>query len=567
MRDVREPARAAPVWPRVARRACAAAALLFVAALQVHALDDGDTWWHLASGRRIATTHSVAHVDPFSYTAPGAPWINRQWLFELAAYGAWRAGAATGVALAAGACFLAGFAAMYATARRRLPAWAAGLVVFLAANAAIERFTARPEAVTFCLLAAYVWALDAGRVGAGVVLALLAAQVVWANSHALSVLGVAVLGRALVGSVLARRTRDVLPLAIATAGAAAAELATPFGLAGALFPLRLLGVLRGGEVTSAPIVEHRPTALGELSPTAAAGLVALLVLAGLALLLSYRRWRPFEVILAGAFVWLAFVARRNVALVGPAVVPLIASGLAPALGAVRRRAAIIGAVASALALGIVLATAGVVSGRYYDAARLTRTFGVGESPLTPARAVDFLEARHAGARLFNDDGYGGYLLWRGRPVFIDGRLQVYPAAVYAQYQGVLDDPASFPALAARWDIGAAILFHPAPGRLELARAIARLPGWGVAYLDAGAVVLVSGHDGGSPLGLRAPPAAGTTRDEVLLRYQRGRAALYLLGRDGAAAAADDFREALRLSPAFDDARVGLEAAERVLRGG
>jgi len=59
-------------------RAAAAAAFCFVVALQVHRLDDSDTWWHLASGRLIAELGSVPRSDPFSYTAEGAPWINRQ---------------------------------------------------------------------------------------------------------------------------------------------------------------------------------------------------------------------------------------------------------------------------------------------------------------------------------------------------------------------------------------------------------------------------------------------------------------------------------------------------------
>jgi hypothetical protein len=71
------------VWDAWAGRAAAAAALLFVVTLQVHRLDDADTWWHLASGRLIAASGAVPASDPFSYTAEGAPWLNRQWLFEV----------------------------------------------------------------------------------------------------------------------------------------------------------------------------------------------------------------------------------------------------------------------------------------------------------------------------------------------------------------------------------------------------------------------------------------------------------------------------------------------------
>src|SRR5207249_995206 len=99
--------------------------------------------------------------------------------------------------------------------------------------------------------------------------------VLWANAHALSVMGILAIGAELIGSAAGlwlplpvgwrsasrREPRMVAWLAVTAAGAAAAEVATPFGVPGALFPLRLLGVLRGKEVTSLPIVEHRPTAL------------------------------------------------------------------------------------------------------------------------------------------------------------------------------------------------------------------------------------------------------------------------------------------------------------------
>jgi hypothetical protein len=169
------------------------AAGLFVAALQIHRLDDVDTWWHLATGRLIAARGALPAVDPFSYTAAGAPWINRQWLFELGLYGLWRLGGPQAVILGTGALFVAAFACAWRLARRHLPAWAAAIIVFLAAEAAVERFTARPEAATLCLLAVELLLLD-GRLTRGKAVALALLQLLWANVHALSVLGLVPLG-------------------------------------------------------------------------------------------------------------------------------------------------------------------------------------------------------------------------------------------------------------------------------------------------------------------------------------------------------------------------------------
>lgn len=568
------------------------AVLVVVAALQVHRLDDSDTWWHLASGRLIADTGTVVRGDPFSFSAPDAPWVNRQWLFEVGLYGLWVLGGAAAVALGCGALYLGAFAAAWRLARRRLPGWAAGVVVLLGALAAVERFTARPEAVTLCLLAAYLLVLD-GRVGWRQVALLVALQVVWANCHALSILGVGVVGLALAGTLASRwlplpagwiaasrRTPDAKRrLGVALAGCAVAEACTPFGLEGAVFPLRLLTVIRGQDATSFGIVEHRPTVLGELSPVAAFALVALVVLAAGAAVVSIRRWRLSSLLTAATFVALGTMARRNVALVGLGVLPFVAEGFGPLLrplAGVRRLAP---ALNVALAVAALVLAGWVVRGTFYQSMRMTRAFGLGESRLLfSAGAVDWLQANAPDARVFNDDLLGGWLLWRAWPerrVFFDGRLQMYPPALYEEYEAALADAASFAALAGRRDIGAVILHHPAPGRLELAGAISRMPGWRIGYLDGGAIVLV--RDGqptstvegvaGPVSAVEAPGAAGVLEavvaplrvpvEEAVTHYQRGRALLWLWGPRVAPLARADFEAALARWPQFEAPATGL----------
>src|SRR5262249_44805102 len=223
-----------------------------------------------------------------------------------------------------------------------------------------------------------------------------------------------------------------------------------------------------------------------------------------------------------------------------------------------------------------------VTGGYYQDAHLTRAFGLGESLLLfPAGAVDFLEREAPGARVLNDDGQGGFILWRAFPprqVFVDGRLQVYPPATWADYQRVLDDPASFPDVAARWDVTAGLLPHPAPGGREPAPGMARWGGGRVASLGGGAVgPLADGSPAAPPAGATGPlPAIATFGVARLLEraiaplrpdaeaatshYQRGRALLGVFGRGGAAAARADFEAALRLRPDFEMAAEGRRVA-------
>src|SRR5262249_4435039 len=152
----------------------------------------------------------------------------------------------------------------------------------------------------------------------------------------------------------------------------------------------------------------RATALAELSPAAARGLIVLVALAILAAVSSLRRWRLSHVAQAVAFVVLAWMARRNVALLGFGVLPLVAVGPAPAIaamaGGLGARRGLRPVRAIGLALVFLHATARVVTGGYYEDARLTRAFGLGESLLLfPSGAVDFLQREAPAARVLNHD--------------------------------------------------------------------------------------------------------------------------------------------------------------------
>src|SRR5262249_31712327 len=176
---------------------------------------------------------------------------------------------------------------------------------------------------------------------------------------------------------------EIMRIAVAAAGAALAETATPFGLTGAVYPLGLLSLIHGSDLRSLTLVGHPAASLAQLSPAAAAGFAAIVALTALAAVVSLRRWRLQHVACAAAFVTLALMARRNVALLGLGVLPLLASGLQPAVVGLNEwlggRRGARPALSGALALFFVFETTRVVTGRYYDDAHLTRAFGMGQS--------------------------------------------------------------------------------------------------------------------------------------------------------------------------------------------
>ncbi|MBN8936131.1 MAG: hypothetical protein J0I13_07520, partial [Rhizobiales bacterium] len=66
-------------WPM----AVAAIGYLLLLVLGSHLLNDPDTHWQIAVGNWILAHRDVPHVDTFSDTMAGAPWISSQWLAQV----------------------------------------------------------------------------------------------------------------------------------------------------------------------------------------------------------------------------------------------------------------------------------------------------------------------------------------------------------------------------------------------------------------------------------------------------------------------------------------------------
>lgn len=49
-------------------------------------LADPDIWWHMRTGEWIVQHHAIPHVDPFSASTLGRPWVDYCWLFDLGSH-------------------------------------------------------------------------------------------------------------------------------------------------------------------------------------------------------------------------------------------------------------------------------------------------------------------------------------------------------------------------------------------------------------------------------------------------------------------------------------------------
>ncbi len=74
--------------------------------------------------------------------------------------------------------------------------------------------------------------------------------------------------------------------------------------------------------------------------------------------------------------------------------------------------------------------------------RLVRSISLDFRAPHPVRAVEFLRKNRIAGKVFNDEKFGGFLIWTSYPdlkPFIDGR-QVYPERYFEDYLGVMRDP-------------------------------------------------------------------------------------------------------------------------------
>jgi hypothetical protein len=435
--------------------------LLFAAIFSMAAVPplDPDLWWHLANGRLMVSTGSIPHVDAYSFSAAGHPWVMHEWLADLAMYLLFqRGGLPLLVAVFAGIVTAAAVCLFVLLRRTGLPPAAAAALTLVGALAGSTAWGARPQLlnVLFCgLLLVGLVEYRAGRLHAF----LLPPFVwLWANLHSGFLVGVIICGLFLAGEAFDRwrspegamPRRRLTALAVAIGAGSLLAVINPFGIQAVLFSL--------GTLTS-PLIQNNIQEWASPDFHSMPGLLVeamvFLLLAGLAT----RRVRAptSEWLLALALLYLALSSQRHVPLFVLAAAPLMARcGLAllslastirpradrrPAAQAAllwtpaRRTAPTVALGAINLALLLVVG-AGMIAYRAVPSLRPAAE-SAAISMALPVHAVDTLQSLGRPVRVFNYYDYGGYLVWRlfpgGSRVFIDGRVEVYGSEVFSRY--------------------------------------------------------------------------------------------------------------------------------------
>ncbi|MHB8417638.1 MAG: hypothetical protein ACYDCL_06155 [Myxococcales bacterium] len=467
------------------RRLVPLLAALVAAKLALDHIADSDLFFHLRLGLDAIAQRRLPLTVTYAWSVPGAPRLPIDWLPQLFLAAVYRLGGfpALGVAKALLTAGLVGL--VYLPVRRRAGengrAAALALTLFLAV--ASTQFFARPLLFGALLLAGLFTLLD--RVERGhprEALALPLLFAVWVNTY-----GGWPVGLCLVGAALARA---FLPFSIGgwqaegvprgargylAAGAALslpALLLNPSGLALAVRPFWLL--------------RHRAqlSVFDEWSPVpwshpGAWALVFTAVLLAVALWRSRSRGSPWEVLLLAALFVLALGSANQHLFFAVVAAPVLAAPLAgwlPAAGFLPDRL-----------VNAALATVGALILGAIGFARL-RDWQSDLRAAAPVEAVGVLQnSPVAEARGFAYFDWGGYLVFRRIPTFVDGRLEPFlESGVFDRYLEVEreGDVGWLERNGVRWLL-------EKPGAL-LERRLEGRPGWRRAYQDAGSVLWLRG---------------------------------------------------------------------------
>jgi hypothetical protein len=452
-------------------------------------LSDADTYWHLAAGRWMLEHGAIPKGDPFSHSMPGAPWTTQSWLTELALAATYAAGGWSALVVLATTCFAITLAGLTRFLLARMEPVHALLFVGMAAAMMLSHLLVRPHVLVWPLFALWVGVqVNASESHRSPPWWLLVVMALWANLHGSFTLGLVLSCGIALDAIVAQPAasrRHAAQRWIAFVGLAVLiSICTPNGLQGLLYTAQ---VMRQAYAQSM-ISEWQSLDFHHVQ-----GLEIWLMLM-LAMAWSGRVHLPaVRIVVLLGLVHLALVSGRSVATLGLVSPFILASPLArqwysrgPLGGsgdAVKLDRWFRALAAPARPVSVLVAAVAVAA----LLCMIVPTRASSPAPaVSPEGALRAARAAGVSGEVLNDYGFGGFLIYQGIKVFIDGRSDLYGDAFLKRYVEAitLKEAKLLPALLDEHQIGWTLL---APGTPAIAM-LDHLPGWRRVYADDAAVV-------------------------------------------------------------------------------
>lgn len=456
---------------------------------------DPDLWWHLKTGQWILE-RGIPHVDPFSWTALGKSWVTHEWLSEVLLWELYRCG---GLAVVMGAFALLGAFVFFLVYQRCVGRPLINALISILAFASISfLWGPRPQVFSILMLAALLLILEKVRgntVKTKWLYGIPFIFLLWANLHGGFLLGIVVLVIYALGDWLEGLLSNRCELLLCSAACKRLWLMIAFSII-------LLGVNPNGyhllgypfeTLGSQPMQMHLMDWLApdfhqpELWP-----FLFFLVLFLLSALLLKTSLTLSEIILVlGSFV-ASLMSVRHIPFFIVLTAPVISRAMAcgPKIvtnfkrdmrfgSSVKKRnffGSFLGGVCLALIAGWLL----------FDVVGRAEQYKNWIAREYPQKAVDFIDRSISHEKkMLNYYTWGGYLIWRGRQVFVDGRADLYGDRFLREYFSVNYVESGFEETLEKYKIDF-LLF---PSSHPLMHYLAGNMGWKTVYSDETAIVL------------------------------------------------------------------------------
>jgi hypothetical protein len=407
---------------------------------------DPDLWWHIKVGETILRTHRWPVADPYSFTAPGSPWLVYEWLGEMmlavtSHFGGLRGLLALDLVLGAAVVL-----ALYRYASLRCRNSKAGfLTAAILMPLACLSYTLRPQMLGYLFLVLTLIALERYRQGKpGALWFLPLIFLVWVNTHGSFIIGLGAVGVYWAGGLVGFRVGGLEGRRWSPAERQRLELVfllslialviTPYGSQLAVYPFDMA---MNQPLNVASIQEWQSMFFNDFFGKMFLALVLGFLLAQVAFQLT---WRVEELVLFLFGTAMACMHVRFILIFVPFFTPLLAVIMARWVPPYEREKDkyVLNAILMVLVVGAVL---------WFFPSRAKLKEKVADK--FPVPAVEYLREHPAPGPMFNTYGYGGYLIWQmeGRyKVFIDGRADIYErTGVLADYLSIaqIKPPALF----------------------------------------------------------------------------------------------------------------------------
>ena len=432
---------------------------LFLLLSPLRPLSDGDLYWQRWLGEVILRTgHLPAALGPETFSAPGAAWVPQEWLLSIVVALAMRGNLYVPLTLLFALIPIAILVSIYVRSRERASPVAIGIVLLLCGIALEASFGVRAQVLGWGCFAAFLYFLQRRD---GWYYATVLVVVVWANVHASAALAPAFLAARIAGEMFdggfrapaAQRDLRILPLTLLALFCTPLTWHLPaYAVALATSPIRHY------------IQEWQPVGPFDLEFVAGS-----LPLAIFAVAATWRK--PFArkgEMLPLVLLFVAMLtARRQIPVFAIAAAPLAACGLDALLPKLRDAAARIArlekpAIASAC-IAVALAGAAYALGQRAS------------DPRALTNAIAAVDADGAPHRLFCEN-FSTCSAALGVPrlrIFMDGRCDPYPLAVWRSYMATIRVEPAWRDLFERYRVDAVI----ATRGTRFAKAMARDTDW------------------------------------------------------------------------------------------